>query len=117
MCNEADYCYAVQESVRRKARKPHECCACHEPILPGHVYVRSFAVPPAHQLESAESYKHCLRCWEILKRIQKERPGDAIAWRLDCGEYWIDAIGELPDDVAALAFMTADEAQQQLVPH
>jgi hypothetical protein len=36
---------------------------------------------------------------------------DTVQWDLNCGARWEDNFGELPDDVARLAFLTPDEAQ------
>ncbi len=111
MCDSADYTYDVLTSRQQRARKEHKCCACSETIRRGDVYQRSFAC----SREGADSYKHCLRCSKMLDAIRDALPSDtAIAWELDCGELWTTAIGDLPEDIAALAFMTADEAQRRL---
>jgi hypothetical protein len=114
MCDEAHYNYDVCEHRQHRARKEHQCCACRETIRKGDVYQSSFAVGYTHE---PERYKHCLRCAKMLSEILKAVPYNAsIAWDLNCGEDWKDTIGELPEEVAALAFMTADDAQQKLVP-
>lgn len=115
MCDdrEADYTYDVLEHRRHRARKEHQCCACLETIRKGDVYQSSFAVGYTHE---PDRFKHCLRCAAMLDEITKRREGAPIAWRLDCGEDWRDTIGELPEEVATLAFITADEAQQKLSP-
>ena len=109
MCEEADDFNDVQNSVRRKARKEHVCCACSETIVVGHVYIRTFVLFDGN----SDTYKHCLRCWAMLDAISEARKGEvvALAWKLNCGESWENTIGELPDDVAALAFMTQGDAQ------
>jgi hypothetical protein len=38
----------------------------------------------------------------------------AVAWELNCGENWLNTIGDLPDEVAALAFLTPSEAQLKI---
>jgi hypothetical protein len=113
MCDEANYNYDVLEHRKHRARKEHQCCACLETIRKGDVYQSSFAVGYTHE---PERYKHCIRCATILDKVMAELPDASIAWELNCGEDWKDTIGELPEEVAALAFMTADDAQQKLVP-
>lgn len=114
MCDyEYDYTYTTIDPREPRARKQHTCCACDETIEPGQRY-RYTACISDHPDTKLEHYKHCLRCARILDAVRKERPDAAIAWRLDCGEDWLDTIGELPDNIAALAFMTADEAQKAL---
>lgn len=41
---------------------------------------------------------------------------DSVAFDLDCGEVWEDTIGELPESVAKLAFMSPEDAQRELRP-
>jgi hypothetical protein len=112
MCGDPEYHYVVCESREHKARKPHVCCACKEEILPGHQYVSSFAKGSASWSEP-ERYKHCLRCWEMLQAIMRELPDAAVMWELNCGQDWLDTIGDLPDEVAALAFLSQSEAQDR----
>ncbi len=90
----------------RKARMSHACCACRESIQPGYRYHFMAVLIGGH----VETYKHCARCYAILSAIWAE--GEAAQYELDCGESWEDVIGDLPDDVARLAFMTPDEAQE-----
>jgi len=87
----------------RKARKAHVCFACHEPISPGHYYHHSVMIFDG----GIDVYKHCARCWMMIEALWAET-GEAVEFGLDCGETWEDP----PDDVAALAFMTPEEAQQ-----
>jgi hypothetical protein len=47
----------------------------------------------------------------MLRAVRQQRPNDAIAWELNCGEDWRESIGELPEAVAALAFLTRAEVQ------
>lgn len=100
----------MMDSSVVKARKAHDCHACEEGVCAGEKYVRTVCTSddPDHPFEY---YKHCLRCWSVLRAVRRERPGDAIAWALDCGEDWKDAIGDLPDEIAALAFLTRAEVQ------
>lgn len=113
MCDTADYTYAAQNKRHPVARKEHVCCACKETIRVGDRYQYTACVGGDYGFEH---YKHCLRCAKMLDAVRDKRPYDAIAWGLDCGEDWKDTIGELPEEVAALAFLTADMAQQKLNP-
>lgn len=114
MCDTADYTYAAQNERHPVARKEHVCCACSETIRVGDRYQYTACVGGDNGFEH---YKHCLRCAKMLSVLMDTLPGDAaIAWELNCGEDWLDTIGELPEEVAALAFMTADEMQQRLRP-
>lgn len=116
MCfdGDADYFYTTMDERDQKARKEHTCCACTEVIQPGHKYrvTRLVSDDPDHKFEF---YKHCLRCAHMLDAIRERRPEAAIAWKLDCGEDWRDSIGLLPEEIAALAFLTPDESQRLLV--
>ena len=111
MCDPADYFYTSLIERTQRARKEHVCCACRDTIAPGHRYRVTRAVG-GH--DDPEHYKHCLRCAKMLDAIIEARPEDAIAWDLACGEDWRDTIGELPNDIAALAFMTPEDAQHAL---
>lgn len=113
MCGEPDYTYVTMDERDQKARKEHVCCACKDAIRPGDKYRVSRLVSDNPD-SRFEFYKHCLRCAAMLDAIRKERPDAGIRWELDCGEDWRDTIGELPEHIAALAFMTPDEAQAKL---
>lgn len=112
MCGDTDYYYTTLQSTEHRARKEHKCCACHESIHSGERYIRTWAVGDDGEDRTPERYKHCLRCWAVLTAVRRERPDDAIAWKLDCGEDWLDTIGELPEEIARLAFLSHEEAQQ-----
>jgi hypothetical protein len=114
MCDGFDYSYTTMDERDQKARKEHVCCACEDHIRPGDKYRVSRLVSDCPD-QRFEFYKHCLRCAVMLDAIRKERPDAAIHWELDCGEDWLDTIGELPENIEALAFMTPDMAQQLLV--
>jgi hypothetical protein len=110
MCDDrADAPEAWRETIRR-ARKSHHCCACKEVILPGDRYHYSSGVWDG----SGGDFKHCLRCWKMFLALQNamdDVDGGGVEITLDCGENWLDTIGDLPEDVAALAFMTRAEMQ------
>jgi hypothetical protein len=94
----------------RTARKAHECYACRLAIQPGHRYHVCVA---GARGERPDTFKHCARCWAICEALWKAG-AEYVQFDLDCGENWEENFGALPEHVAALAFMTADEAQQSL---
>ena len=102
MCDLADGFNDITRVSRVKARKWHECVACHEVIGPGHVYINGSALYDGHW----SSWKHCLRCDQIFRSISAESEDPvAIDIGLDCGETWESAFGVKPPlNVAALAF-------------
>lgn len=107
MCDVADG-PTVSDERWRKARIEHRCFACGEGIRPGDLY---------HVLSGKwdgrwERYKHCARCWSMFALLAAETC-EPVDLSLDCGEVWENP----PDDVAALAFMTPDEAQDRLREH
>ncbi len=108
MCDLDGEVAEVQDTYTRRARKDYWCCACGDKIERTHLYKRTGALFDG----SWSTYRHCLRCWAMLDAIFKR--GESASWYLDCGESWEDVFGELPDDVARLAFMTPEEAQQEL---
>lgn len=110
MCDAAGEPATVWCPRWRTARAAHRCYACGEPIAPGDRYHYTSYVCDG----SAGQYKHCARCWSLYEAIlaaydalPRELYGDA--WEhvdpgLNCGTLWQHELGELPDDVAALAF-------------
>ncbi len=98
------------------ARQPHTCYACDEQIQPGHKYHLT------EMLWEGEwsRYRHCARCNAMFDAIHSANRQNgitdvAIDLQLNCGEDWADNFGTLPDDVAALAFLTPEQGQA-LVP-
>jgi hypothetical protein len=110
MSHEIDDCYQVYQETERAARKPHVCSACREPIRVGDKYCYVWIVDGD---SSTEQVRRCLRCQKIHEHLRKLDPGNM--WpdeRLDCGEGYDEHWGEEPpQDIAALAFATADEMQ------
>lgn len=109
MSESCDEYYTVYWERRRRARKQHKCCACDEPIAPGHVYMYISYVFD----HEAGTYKRCLRCQTIHEHLRTLGGGDMWpAERLDCGEdYEPHWDRPPPAEIAALAFLTADEIQ------
>lgn len=104
--------YSVYVETFRRARKEHVCCACEETIAAGHRYCYVAVVFD----REARAYKRCLKC-QALHTHLRDLGVRVDAWPredLGCGLRYEDEWGPLPPEIAALAFMTADEAQQKL---
>lgn len=104
---------AVETRVWRKARKEHQCIACRETIRKGdryHYWTQLW------EGSWGKPIRHCARCYAICKALWKVTNGEGIEVELNCGELWDDNFGEPPEEVARLAFMSADDAQRELVP-
>lgn len=110
MSHDIDETYDVYAETHRRARKAHECDACGERIGPGVTYWRVFVVFDG----SAEAHKRCNRCQAIHVHLRSLDPGRR--WpdeRLACGLDYEDEWGDLPEEIAALAFaLPGDEAIQ-----
>lgn len=111
MSHSVDECYDFYKETHRKARKGHKCDACKEAISAGHHY---WLVAWVYDGE-AESVKRCERCQTIHMHLRKkcrEDGGYDALWpaeKLDCGLKYEDEWGELPDEIAALAFALPGE--------
>lgn len=107
MSHEFDECYPVYSETRRRARKTHECSACDEPIAAGHRYWRVMLI----NLErNVETYKRCERCQALHMHLRVKGDGDTWpAEALDCGEEYEDHFGQVPERIAALAFLLPGE--------
>lgn len=113
MSHSCEETYDVYNETVRRARKAHQCDACDRAIRPGDLYCYVSLVFE----QRAESYKRCGACQKTHKHLRSLAPGDM--WpdeRLNCGQRYEDEWGDLPDDVAALAFMTDEEAGAALEP-
>lgn len=104
----------VYREKRVRARKEHRCGACAEPITPGHVYVDVVLIADR---EVHDQLKRCLRCQTMHEHLRSLAPQDEWPREdLGCGHSYQDVHGVAPPDaIAALAFMTAEEAQRELV--
>lgn len=110
MSYESDGHYVVHRESRHRARKDHACAACRDTISAGHVYACSFIVFDG----DAEYLKRCLRCQTLHEHLRDLcGPGVWPDERLMCGLSYEDEWGELPEEIAALAFVTPDEMQAQ----
>lgn len=110
-CADGDPC-EFYKTRNIKARKQHQCDAC-KASIPAGAYYNQTAAKFDGELES---FKRCGRCELIYRHLEErmKREGDydeVPAWLLDCGhdyqERWEQ---DPPDDIAALAFMTDEEA-------
>ncbi len=103
----------VRTACYRKARKQHECDACHVAIQPGHRYHYDFVVFEGE----AESCKRCMRCDAIYRHLVKVCPNDAFeettpGWKLNCGHTYEEIhLCAPPPEIAALAFALPGEVQ------
>lgn len=123
MSRSCDESYDVYDERRVRARKAHRCGACRETIAAGHYYMRVGVVYDG----SASAIRRCLRCQALHVHLRKrchdmaadERnrygySGDTM-WpdeELNCGLAYEDEWGDLPDEIAALAFMTGADMQE-----
>lgn len=121
MSHSCDDMYTVYDERRVKARKTHRCGACRESIQPGHFYVRVGVVFDGR----GSAIKRCLRCQALHVHLRAKCDALNAAsnahfgyadrmWpdeRLDCGLDYEEEWGDLPDDIAALAFVTGADLQ------
>lgn len=102
MCADS-YCDVYNE-IGRKARKEHECCACHETIRKGERYV---VISSLFDGKWATD-KQCLRCNTMLIGIAIHT-GEPVVVTLDCGADPFEP-GQVPE-LEYLAFATREEMQ------
>src|SRR5690349_424705 len=98
----------------RKARKEHRCDACGGTIKSGDVYSYTASLFDG----SWDSATRCGRCETIYLHLLEKMRGNYDEyphWHLDCGheykERWDE---EPPPEIAALAFLTDEEAGKLL---
>ncbi len=83
MCDELDESYRFWEE-RRKTRRVRRCSACFERIEPGFLYVRLLWTDSPR---SVQRETHCLRCSTVFRALlRRAKPGETVAFNLDCGE-------------------------------
>jgi len=122
MSCEGDPIVVANRRIRR-ARKQHTCCACDRAIEPGQLYSYNFLVWGG----DTETYRRCGACevtWQHLlelceewnrRRFFDERryPDEELKCGLKYGDEWD---GDPPVEIAALPFISADEASALLEP-
>jgi hypothetical protein len=105
-----DDSYTVYSENQVRARKDHTCQACWECIPKGTPYWRITWVFD----RSAGGVKRCVRCQAIHLHLRKLcREKDYEMWpdeQLACGLKYEDEWGDLPDEIAALAFALPTDA-------
>lgn len=106
--NEGAIC-AVHTTTHPRARKEHICSACGETIRRGICYALVRYVCDG----SAGTDKRCPRCEALhahLRGLCAEDGNDRIVDdRLDCGQSYEDEWGDVPPEIAALAFTAPGE--------
>lgn len=110
MSHLCDDTYAVYVETTRRARKLHTCDACRRPILPGHLYADVRFVFD----KQAQQVKRCGACQTTHLHLRQlcQEDSYSMMWpdeRLGCGLAYEDEWGEVPDEIAALAFTSDDE--------
>jgi hypothetical protein len=110
----SEYCIVHRHAIL-KSRKQHTCSACSALILPGDYYASVFALGQ----EGSNTFKRCGACektWQHLKTKCDEAnarkggrddlyPLEDLSCDLSYEEEW----GDLPDEIAALPFLSGDE--------
>lgn len=104
----------VYEERFRTARKEHRCSACKRAILPGHRYCTVFALYDGN----TTTYKRCGSCQRLHEHlVELCREASDDLWPRDdlgCGLKYESEWGDLPPEIAALAFMSDAEASALL---
>lgn len=114
MSHYVEECYSVYKERTIWSRVPHLCGACGEEIKSGHLYTRVSIVFNG----SAHTVKRCLRCQTIHVHL---RGLDVLgeSWPnedLSCGLGYLEEWGhDPPEEIQRLAFITQDEAQEELI--
>lgn len=118
MSYSCDGSYVIYEETEPRCRKARSCDACGETIPVGHRYTRVAILFDG----SWETVCRCRRCQALhvhLRGLCESRAHYDDLWpdeRLACGLDYEDEWGDLPDEIARLAFMAADEMQAEEVP-
>ncbi len=96
--------YEFESSCWHRARKEHKCSACHEVILRGDRYWKFVGKFD----NTMDTVNHCARCHLIYEHLcQTSGNDEAPMLTLDCGHDYENP----PPEIAALAFVTRQEAQ------
>lgn len=109
MSHAVDMLYDIYNEQHVRAHKEHRCGACHEAIAPGHTYWRVHIVFDG----SARTVKRCERC-QALHLHLRGISNDWDIWpdeELNCDQSYEEEWGELPPEIAALAFVRPEELQ------
>lgn len=110
-CYDCESWQVEPQERRQRARKEHRCDACCETIRRGDIYIYEFSVFDGN----AESLRRCLRCDTIYQHLIDRHRGmedSEVDRELRCGHTYREVFEQEPsDEIAQLAFLTADEAQ------
>jgi hypothetical protein len=107
LCDEV---YELREVRIRKARKSHVCCACKTAIAPGDYYANVFTLFDGE----TTIYKRCGACQLTHEHLIDKCTSldDSEMWPredLGCGLRYESEWGAVPDEIAALAFVSPEE--------
>lgn len=119
-----EYCTVHRHEIR-KARKQHKCCACRAVIRPGDYYACVFSLFEG-DVDTTKRCGSCERTWQHLKKLCDEHnklnndtkyPREDLSCGLSYEEEWEEnGWGDLPDEIAALPLLSADERGALLKP-
>ena len=115
--NEGAYVLAQTRTIR-KARKPHQCCACRTTIPIGAYYSYTWTATD----DGLYTDKRCGRCertYEHLSALCEAMRRKGLAnlvpmTDLSCGLRYEDEWGAVPEEIARLPFLTDAEASELL---
>ena len=116
MSHICDETYKIYREKNQKARKAYRCSACRETIEQGHVYTYVACIHDG----GFTRYRRCLRCQKLhehLRELCGHLKYDDV-WpdeQLNCGLSYEDEWGDLPADIAALAFKSGKDLQPGVV--
>lgn len=103
--------YDVYDETPRRARTAKPCGACARTIAVGEIYMRVAWIFDGH----AESVNRCGACQATHQHLRNL--GEADVWpdeRLGCGQDYEEEWGAVPDEIAALPFLSGAEASAKL---
>jgi len=114
MSRSCEETYDVYDERTFRANKPHTCDACGVEIPERHHYTRVFMLFDG----SKEHLKRCARCQLLHEHLRALcEPGEQ--WpdeRLNCGLRYEDEWGDVPPEIAALAFWRPGDPLPALNP-
>lgn len=121
MSEYADECCVVHRHKICRARKEHTCSACRATIRPGDYYASVFALSNACGPENFRRCGACERTWQHLmgKCAEHNRLNNDSLFPLEdlsCGKAYTEEWGDVPDEIAALPLLSADERGALLKP-
>jgi hypothetical protein len=104
--------YDLYKETPVRSRKDHRCSACKQTIPPKVTYWKIVVVFDG----TLESLKRCSRCQKLHKHL-RELGRERDMWpdeRLACGKLYQDEWGDVPVEIAALAFeLPGDQKDEQ----